>query len=176
MSAALAHRLTSAPRPSQRSLARTRVEELLADPRAIGLAMLAAAPPVEALLQGVADHSAYLWRLIRADPARLQLLLEAAPEAAMDNMLADLATTCAGMADVAALMRVLRKAKQHSALLIALADLGGVWDVVEVTQALSQAADMFVAVALRFALADAAAKTKLLLPDPASPETGCGPR
>ena len=174
MSAALAHRLTRAPRASQRGLSRIRLDELLADPRASDLATLAASPPVDALLLGIADHSPYLWRLIRANPARLQRLLEAAPEAMLESGLAELATACAGMAEEAALMRALRKAKQDVALLIGLADLGGVWDVVAVTQALSQAGDVFVAVALRFALADAHARGKLQLVDPANPETSCG--
>ena len=32
-------------------------------------------------------------------------------------------------------MRALRRAKRESALLVALADIGGVWDVVEATEA-----------------------------------------
>ena len=38
-------------------------------------------------------------------------------------------------------MRALRRAKREAALLIALADLGGVWDVVATTEALTRFAD-----------------------------------
>ena len=49
-------------------------------------------------------------------------------------------------------MRALRRAKREAALLIALADIGGVWDVVEVTEALARFADAAVGAALRFLL------------------------
>ena len=49
-------------------------------------------------------------------------------------------------------MRALRQAKRESALLIALADLGGVWDLVATTDALTRFADAAVAAALRFLL------------------------
>ena len=49
-------------------------------------------------------------------------------------------------------MRALRRAKRESALLIALADLGGVWDLTAATEALTRFADAAVAAALRFLL------------------------
>jgi glutamine synthetase adenylyltransferase len=71
-------------------------------------------------------------------------------------------------------MRALRRAKQESALLIALADIGGVWDVVQVTEALTRFADAAVSDALRFLLRGAADGGRLLLVDRADPEPGCG--
>ena len=173
--AGLASRLTAAPHVGQgraglAKVALARFNELLADPRAAGIAQMTDAAPVRALLLGIAAHSPFLWRLIKAEPPRLLHLLDNVPEAQLAQVLARLGEACASQTDVASLMRLLRKAKQETALLIALADLGGVWSVVEVTRALSQAADCFVALALRFALGD----SRLLLPDPAHPETGCG--
>ena len=49
-------------------------------------------------------------------------------------------------------MRALRLAKRESALLIALADIGGAWDVVETTEALTRFADAAVGAALAFLL------------------------
>ena len=49
-------------------------------------------------------------------------------------------------------MRALRRAKRESALLIALADIGGVWDVVAATEALTRFADAAVGAALAFLL------------------------
>lgn len=129
-----------------------RLIELLADPRASRLQILARSPPVGELLKGVAEHSPFLWRLIVADPARAARLLDAAPDVALEQALA---AANFDLADEAGLMRALRRARQEAALLIALADLGGVWGVEAVTAALTRAADVFVAQALRFALREA---------------------
>jgi glutamate-ammonia-ligase adenylyltransferase len=71
-------------------------------------------------------------------------------------------------------MRLLRVMKAEAALLIALADIGGVWDVMRVTAALTEVADTAVATALRHALREAARGGKLVLQNPADPESGCG--
>ena len=52
-------------------------------------------------------------------------------------------------------MRLLRRMKAEAALLIALADIGGVWPVMRTTQALTELADTAVAAAVRFLLRDA---------------------
>ena len=52
-------------------------------------------------------------------------------------------------------MRALRLARQETALLIALADIGGVADVVATTRALSSLADAVIKAALRFVLREA---------------------
>ena len=49
-------------------------------------------------------------------------------------------------------MPALRRAKRESALLIALADIGGIWDVVAATEALTRFADAAVRAALAFLL------------------------
>ena len=59
-------------------------------------------------------------------------------------------------------------------MLIALADLGGVWDVIDVTGALSDFADAAVSNALSFLLRMAHHDGKLILPDLDQPEIGCG--
>ena len=77
--------------------------------------------------------------------------------------------------DEADLMRALRLAKRESALLIALADIGGVWGLVEVTEALSRFADAAVSCALRFLLRQSAAAGRLIIDaDGPDPERGCG--
>ena len=69
-------------------------------------------------------------------------------------------------------MRVLRRAKAEAALLIALADIGGVWPVERVTRALTDFADAALGAAVRYLLRGAAARGKLKLRDPAEPEQG----
>ena len=165
MTAALVERLVAAPRLADPAAARLRLDALLADPAAAGLEACAARETARALLLGLADHSPYLWRLITEDPARLVRLLAASPEASLDALAA--AVAARRDADDAKLMRALRRAKHEAALLIALADLGGVWDLVATTEALTRFADAATQAALRFALGEAARAGRLRL-DPDS--------
>lgn len=165
-------RLCKAPKLSHPSSARSGLAELESceDLRA----MLALSPALRDLLLGVADHSPFLWRLIKRDPARLVALLALTPDAALDKILSVLRDDCDTAASEAEAMHGLRMAKQAAALLIALADLGGVWDVAQVTRALSQFADAAVSNALRYLLRAAAHEGKLVLRDGRDPEDGCG--
>ena len=72
------------------------------------------------------------------------------------------------------MMRVLRRGKAEAALLIALADIGGVWPVERVTRALTDFADASTGAAVRFLLRTVAAQGKLKLRNPAAPEEGTG--
>ncbi|MDQ0469738.1 bifunctional [glutamine synthetase] adenylyltransferase/[glutamine synthetase]-adenylyl-L-tyrosine phosphorylase [Labrys wisconsinensis] len=136
--------------------------------------LAAAHPAAEALLVGVAAGSPYLWELCLADPARLDRLLRADPGEALDAALAVARAACeeAGTLDDA--MRALRRLKQEAALLIGLADLGGVWGIAEVTGALTRTADAATSLALRWLLAEAVRAGRFLPPDPADPERGSG--
>ncbi len=129
---------------------------------------------IGALLLGIADHSPYLWRLIRADPARLRHLLGTPPQQSLAVCLEFAASACDEAATEAEVMRLLRRAKQEIALLVALADLGGVWSGEMVMAALTAAADVFVKSALRFVLRRAAAGHHLHCANPAEPEQECG--
>ncbi|MHB8884766.1 MAG: bifunctional [glutamine synthetase] adenylyltransferase/[glutamine synthetase]-adenylyl-L-tyrosine phosphorylase [Methylovirgula sp.] len=131
-------------------------------------------PPVHALLLGIADHSPYLWRLIRADPSRLRRLLDAPPQERLAVCLETLASACDFADSEAEAMRLLRHAKQEIALLVALADLGGAWSGETVMTALTAAADVFVRSALRFILRSAVARHQLVCADAAVPEHACG--
>ena len=63
-------------------------------------------------------------------------------------------------------MRGLRRVKAEAALLIALADIGGVWPVARVTAALTEVADAALGAAVRYLLGDAAKRGKLTPGDP----------
>lgn len=129
---------------------------------------------VKALLLGIADHSPYLWRLIQADLSRLRRLLDAPPQENLSVCLETLASACALAASEAEAMRLLRHAKQEIALLVALADLGGVWTTEMVMTALTAAADVFVRAALRFILGKAVSRHHLICADTTAPEHACG--
>ncbi len=123
------------------------------------------------VLAAIAEASSYLWDLVRIEPERTALLLGAEPEARFAALLAGIANV-AGSEDDA--MAALRRAKAEAALLIAFADIGGVWPVERVTRALTEFADAAVGAAVRFLLRGAIAQKKLKPGDPANPEAGCG--
>ncbi len=115
--------------------------------------------------------SPYLGGLVRRWPERLRLTLEATPE---DRLTAILSATTAldgGADDVRAPLRWL-KAELH--LLTALCDLGGVWDLDAVTDALSRFADASTQAALRAVARDQRERGKLVsaADDPRGPVPG----
>ncbi|WPP04884.1 bifunctional [glutamine synthetase] adenylyltransferase/[glutamine synthetase]-adenylyl-L-tyrosine phosphorylase [Methylocella tundrae] len=170
----LYRRLRQAPRLTDRRRARAGVDDLLQSDAAADLRALAGEPHVKPLLEALADHSPFLWRLAACDPGRLAQCLLSDPDARIDACLKAMSAACDETADEAVAMRILRRAKQETALLIALEDLGGVTDVVRTTAALSRAADAFLKAALRFLLREAHHAGSLKLASLAEPETGCG--
>ncbi|WP_166443692.1 bifunctional [glutamine synthetase] adenylyltransferase/[glutamine synthetase]-adenylyl-L-tyrosine phosphorylase [Rhabdaerophilum calidifontis] len=151
-----------------------RLDDWLADSEAATLRpLLDGRPEPRALLAAIAEGSPYLWRLVRRRPEVLAAMLAAPPAAQLAEILAE--TRAAGLLAVPAdAMRALREAKARAALLIALADLGGVFDTVAVTEALSDFADASVAAALRFGLGEALRAGRFTPPDPSAPETELG--
>ncbi|MDQ3124264.1 MAG: glutamine-synthetase adenylyltransferase, partial [Pseudomonadota bacterium] len=90
--------------------------------------------------------SPYLGGLARRWPERLRLTLEATPE---DRLAAILSATTALTGGVDEVRAPLRWLKAELPLLAALCDLGGVWDLDAVTDALSRFADASTQSALR---------------------------
>jgi glutamate-ammonia-ligase adenylyltransferase len=173
MTGALIEMIHAAPRLARPDIARRRLASLTARAEAAPLAEFLARAPLRDLALGLADHSPYLWGLIAEDPSRLARLLAASPRRSLDRLVEAMAER--RDEDEAALMRALRLAKREAALLIALADLGGLWGLGEVTEALSRFADGAVACALRFLLRQNAAAGRLVIdPDAPAPEGGCG--
>jgi glutamate-ammonia-ligase adenylyltransferase len=175
--ATLAERVVTAPRLSAPETARQGLDGWLAEiaqtPAAAALKqVLAERPNVRALLEGIADGSSYLWELACADPDRLVALLDTDPESRLKAVIAGVTTAVAVSDDE--VMRQLRRMKAEGALLIALADIGGVWPITRVIAALTELADAAVAAAVRHLLTDAAARGRYHLADPARPEVGSG--
>ncbi|MFA6267964.1 MAG: bifunctional [glutamine synthetase] adenylyltransferase/[glutamine synthetase]-adenylyl-L-tyrosine phosphorylase, partial [Pseudolabrys sp.] len=174
----LAERIVAAPVLMDRPAALARVEEWLAtqdESHAAPLRSLFAAKPiVGTLIAGLAESSPFLWGLVTADPARLLALMNAEPDARLAACLAGHGKAVAGTDDIDRAMRLLRQMKAEAALLIALADIGGVWPVMRATRALTDLADTAVDVAARFALAEAARAGKLKPNDISEPQIGSG--
>jgi glutamate-ammonia-ligase adenylyltransferase len=102
-------------------------------------------------LAPVFGASPYLAGLARGVPDRLKRALESDPDAAMSAILADVQGLEAEP-DVETVRRQLRRRKGDAHLLIALADLGGVWDLDRVTRGLTALADASVRAALAAAV------------------------
>jgi len=184
---ALVRRLARSPRggsagwglPFASAEGRERTAEWLAGIRrtAAGKALkslLKAYPPLASLLGGIAAEAPYLWDLVRADPARFVRLLTHDPEEEFAKLLAKARTDATAALGSAAVMRVLRRMKADAALLVALADIGGVWPLARVTAALTDVAEVALGAAIRRLLGDAMGGGKLRLPDRQNPETGSG--
>src|SRR5215472_1519710 len=131
-------------------------------------------PLIMDLLAGLSQGSPFLWRLATDDPNRLLRLLNCDPEVYLADLLSTNAAAIAAAHSDVEVMALLRRLKQEATLLIALLDIGGVWEVVSVTRALTELADHAVATALRFVLSAAAADGKLNPRDRTHPDRGSG--
>ncbi|NEW93041.1 bifunctional [glutamine synthetase] adenylyltransferase/[glutamine synthetase]-adenylyl-L-tyrosine phosphorylase, partial [Rhodopseudomonas sp. BR0M22] len=131
-------------------------------------------PAVQTALQSIAEASPYLFDLIRADPARLLRVLRGAPEQGLAKLLEGAETSVAAASSEDEVMAALRRMKAEAALLIALCDIGGIWPVMQVTQALTDLAGRSVQMTLRFLLRQEAGRGRILPPNPDCPEQGSG--
>jgi glutamate-ammonia-ligase adenylyltransferase len=157
---ALGRRIVTAPRLCAPELARARLDSWLAGlgetPAAYGLRRLRGANPVlDVLLQSIAEASPYLWELASSAPDRLLALLQSDPDERLPALCQATAAAVAAALNDAEAMSCLRRMKGEAALLIALADTGGVWPVMRATAALTEVADTAIGAALHYLLLDA---------------------
>ncbi len=162
LSAKLHNRLQAAPLGFDASAADARFEDLMNEARDAGtpprFTDVVQMPAVRALLLGIFACSPYLTGLIRRDPLRLLRLLEADPSWHLAQLCRNLELALQGATEHGEAMRLLRQFKSEIALLIALCDLGGIWTVHEVTEALTASADAAAKTAVQFLFAQAAAR------------------
>jgi [glutamine synthetase] adenylyltransferase / [glutamine synthetase]-adenylyl-L-tyrosine phosphorylase len=111
--------------------------------------------------------SPYLTRLLEHHPDFANRAFSEPPERLLQEICADLYRE----EDIVA---HLRHKKAEAALLIAIADLSGVWDVVQVTHALTQFADACLNASINFLLQDAVTREKISLRDKNNPSHQCG--
>lgn len=120
------------------------------------------APGERAALAPMLGASAYLAGLVRRDPDRVIRLLDADPAESLERLL-DATRDLSGASPEAA-GPGLRRLKAELHLLTALADLGGVWDLDQVTGALARFADAALAAALASAAGAEVAAGRLQRP------------
>src|SRR5207344_444631 len=112
--------------------------------------------------------------LITREPERFLRLLQSNPDQHLSALLTEHCGAAASSTDEAEAMRLLRRMKSEAALLIPLADIGGVWGVMRTTRALTDLADTAVDAAARFVLAEAARAGRLIPKNKSQPQSGSG--
>ena len=125
------------------------------------------------LAEAIAGASPFLRQLMLRDPGFAGRVFREDPDHLLGLQLEGLGgiPVALSQAEVMAGLRLLRK---RVALLVAVADLSGRWDVEKVTGALTEFADASLQAATAWLLSDAARTGKVTLADPASPLKGSG--
>ncbi len=126
-----------------------------------------------ALIACLGGNSPYLAGLAVREPESFETLLRRGPQAVVEAALSSLRALDPG-ASRAAVASAMRQAKRRVALASAVADIGGLWDLEQVSGTLSRLAEAALAAAVRHLLRAASSRGELVLPDPAQPERGSG--
>jgi glutamate-ammonia-ligase adenylyltransferase len=134
---------------------------------------LARRGPVAAMLRCLGGNAPYLADLALREAASLRRLVRDGPDAVVAAAMAELAALPPGSPRprVAAL---LRQAKRRVALVVAVADIGGVWTLEQVTASLSALAEATLGLAVAHLLRSAHDAGELVLPHPETPARECG--
>ncbi len=120
------------------------------------LAYLGDRPDARRFLETIVYSSPFLRGLVERYPGYVRGCLETAPDASLQALLAETRKRAGDAETEAVLMSELRIAKAKSAVLIALADIAGVWPVAAATSALTQFADAALSSTVDWLLRDAA--------------------
>ncbi|MBV9654997.1 MAG: bifunctional [glutamine synthetase] adenylyltransferase/[glutamine synthetase]-adenylyl-L-tyrosine phosphorylase [Acetobacteraceae bacterium] len=134
---------------------------------------LAAEPAIRAMLDAIGGNSPYLSDLAVREAATFAAIATDGPDAVLAAELATL-----GAHDPAsprpAIAAALRAAKRRLALAVAIADIGGLWTLAQVTDALTTLAERTLGLAVSHLLRSAHDAGDLRLPDPDHPQAGSG--
>ena len=123
-------------------------------------------------LVGVFSNSTYLRDLGIREPVRLFEILTGDPGQRIDQLVAE--ADSIDTDNESEFMQKLRQIKKDVALTIALADIGGIWETMQVTKALSDLADASVRSSMRFCLRDMANRNKFNPVNPDDPLVDSG--
>jgi [glutamine synthetase] adenylyltransferase / [glutamine synthetase]-adenylyl-L-tyrosine phosphorylase len=130
-------------------------------------------PAARQWLDAIFGNSPFLTRLALRDPSVVAAVLDHGPDDTLAELLGALNAEHA-ILHRATLMSRLRVTKRRAALIVALADIGGLWPLDRVTGALSALADASLSAVLRHLLAQAAASGQIELACPEDPERESG--
>ncbi len=119
------------------------------------------------LIGAAASNSPYLARLLEREADNLERDLGGDPRIALASMLTSVRFD--EPPQRGDMMRRLRDVKRRASLLIALADLGGVWDLDETTGALTRLADACLQSSLRYSMVEAIGRGRFAPADTIEP-------
>ncbi len=139
-----------------------------------GASSLAEDAQGRALLEAVFANSPFLTRCALAETPFLLELIAKGPAPVFGGILDELRERLAQEPDRDRLMSGLRIARRRVALLVALADITGLWPLDRLTEALTSFADAAISSALCHLLRAAAARGDLHLTHEDAPEEACG--
>lgn len=126
------------------------------------------------VIAAIFGNSPYLSQCCIRHPAIFVEVLQHGPDAAANNVFSRLAALDTEPEDPHSLPRHLRLAKLQMALIIAIADIGGLWSLEKTTGWLSALAQQTLSTASRYVLRQAAAKGAITLKHPEDPERDSG--
>src|SRR5579885_964111 len=174
---------TSLPAPADAAQARRGIEEWIALDDSADLAGFARKLAEDAagrrILEADFGNSPFLTRCWLKEVRLVRQFVRHGPEAALERLIRRVErrpslTRATQPAERAALMEALRIARRRVALLVALADITGLWSLDEVTGALSRFADAALQRVARHLLAAAAAAGEIERGDPEDPARDSG--
>ncbi len=125
------------------------------------------------MLACVFSASPFLSSCLIRDPYFLRRLWNEGPDRCMEEILVEIEALPADVGEQA-VRRALRKARRRTAVVVALADIAGLWVLETVTGALSRLAEAACSAALRVLLTQLADRGVLCPADPENPEEGSG--
>jgi glutamate-ammonia-ligase adenylyltransferase len=131
-------------------------------------------PAGRALLEAVFGNSPFLGRCLLLEMAAVVRLVDHGADAVFREVVNAVHQAAAVDGDNNRLMQALRAARRRAALVIALADIAGLWSLDQVTAALSAFADACIGVAAAHLLRRAAEAGDLALPSIEDPARGSG--
>jgi len=126
------------------------------------------------LLEAVFGGSPFLSLCLAQEPATFRDLCERGPDATFSALMDSTEADLGRADDQARLMATLRRAKRRCSLVVALADIAGLWPLEAVTGALSRFAELAATLSCRCLLRRAHANGDIVLPHPDQPERDSG--
>jgi glutamate-ammonia-ligase adenylyltransferase len=130
-------------------------------------------PTTLRILHAIGGNSPYLSELIVREFPTFRRFRAQGPDAALTPAFTDL-DIARPVLNRTAIATLLRQAKRQAALIIALADIGGLWTVERVTDALTSLAEKTLGLTVRHILRAAHDKGSIILPDPDHPDQDSG--
>ncbi|MDP2700133.1 bifunctional [glutamine synthetase] adenylyltransferase/[glutamine synthetase]-adenylyl-L-tyrosine phosphorylase [Thalassospira sp.] len=173
---------TSLPRPFDSERSQHGFDRWLAlsekpafDHMADRIGKIAAEKTGQEILAALFGNSPYLGSLALREPETVCMAFDDGLDAAFAFALSDVAHAAnAAGTDQATAMMLVRRAKRRAALLIAIADIAGQWDLAKVTDAISETAETTLNFALAHCLSATAKLRGFTLPHPEDPLRDCG--